>query len=53
MINWFIKIVHYKPLKFTINAPGLDKVIFDVIIWHYGLFDSIISNRDLLFTFKF
>ena len=45
--------VHYKPIKVTIDAPGLVKVILDVIVRHHGLLDSIVTDRDSLFTLKF
>ena len=49
----FTKMVHYKLVKVTINISGLAKVIFDMVVWHYDLLDSIVSNRGSLFTFKF
>ena len=45
--------VHYELVKVTIDAPGLAEVILDVVVWHHGLFDSIVSDRVLLFTLKF
>ena len=45
--------IHYEPVKITINAPGIAEVILDMIVWHYGLLDSINTNRGLLFTSKF
>ena len=48
-----IKMVYYKPVKITIDAPGLVKVTFDIVVWHYGLPNSIVSDKDLLFTSKF
>ena len=53
IINWLMKIVHYKPIKVTINAPRLAEVILDIVIWHYGLPDSIVSDRGSFFTLKF
>ena len=53
IIDCLINIVHYKPLKITINASRLAEVIFDVVIWHHGLPNSIIINKNLLFTLKF
>ena len=52
IVDRLTKMVHYEPVKVTINAPELAKVIFDVIIRHYGLPDSIVSDRGLLFTSK-
>ena len=45
--------VHYKPVKITINALGLAEVIIDVVVRHYGLPDSIIIDWGSLFTSKF
>ena len=53
IIDWLTKMVHYKPVKVTINTPGLAEVILDVVVWHHGLPDSIVSDRGLLFTSKF
>ena len=32
IINWFKKIVHYKPIKVTINTPSLVEVIIDIVV---------------------
>ena len=45
--------VYYKPVKVTINASGLAKVILDVVIWYHGLPNSIVTDRNSLFTSKF
>ena len=45
--------VHYEPVKVTIDAPGLAKVILDVVVWHHAIPDLIITDRGLLFTSKF
>ena len=45
--------VYYKLVKISINALGLAKVIINVVVWHYSLPDSIVTNNDLLFTLKF
>ena len=45
--------IHYEPVKVPIDAPELVEVIFDVVVWHHSLLDSIVSNRGLLFTSKF
>ena len=45
--------MYYDPVKVTIDALGLAKVILDVIVWHYGLYDSIVSDKSSLFTLKF
>ena len=45
--------VQYEPVKVTIDAPGLAKVILDVVVWHHGLSDSMVTDRGSLFTSKF
>ena len=44
---------HYKLVKITLNAPGLAKVIIDVVVRHYGVPDSTVTKRGSLFTSKF
>ena len=53
IVDQLTKMVHYKPVKVTINAPGLVEVIIDVVVQHHGLLDSIISDRGAIFTSKF
>ena len=53
IVDWFTKIVYYKPFKITFNAPGLAKVIIDMVVRHHGLPDSIVTNQGFLFTSKF
>ena len=38
------KMVHYEPVKVTIDASDLAEVIIDIIVHHDGLPDSIVSN---------
>ena len=45
--------VYYEPVKVTINAPGLAKIIIDIVVRHYGLPDSIVTDQRSLFTSKF
>ena len=45
--------VHYEPVKVTINAPGLINIVWDVVVRHHDFFDSILFDRDLLFISKF
>ena len=45
--------VHYKPVKLIIDAPGLAEVIIDVVVRHHGLPDLNVTNRGLLFILKF
>ena len=45
--------VYYEPVKVTIDAPGLAEVLIDVVVRHHGLPDSIVTDRESLFTSKF
>ena len=45
--------VYYKPVKITLNWPRLAKVIIDVVIGYYNLFNSIVTDRSSSFTSKF
>ena len=45
--------VYYKPVKVTINALELAKVIIDVVMCHHDLPDSIISNRRAILRLSF
>ena len=53
IVNQLTKMVHYEPVKVTINAPGLAEAIIDVVVWHHGLSDSIMTDKGSLFTSKF
>ena len=53
IVDRLTKMVHYEPVKVTIDAPGLAEVIIDVVVRHHGLPDSIVTNRESLFTLKF
>ena len=53
IVDRLTKMVHYEPVKITINAPGLAEVILDMVVWHHGLPNSIVLDRSLLFTSKF
>ena len=53
IVNELTKIVHYKPVKVTINALGLVEVSLDVVVRYHGLLDSVMSDRSSLFTSKF
>ena len=44
IIDRLTKMVYYKPVKVTIDAPSLAEVIIDVMVWHYGLPNSIIID---------
>ena len=53
IVDRLTKMVHYKPVKVTIDAPGLAKVIIDVVVRQHNLSDSIASDRSSVFTSKF
>ena len=53
IVDWLTKIVYYKPVKITFNAPELAEVIIDVVVRHHGLSNLIVTNRGSLFTSKF
>ena len=53
IVEWLTKIVHYKPVKITIHALGLTRVIIDMVVWHHGLPDSIMTNESSFFISKF
>ncbi len=53
IINYLTKMVHYKPIIVTINAPGLAKVIIDIIVHHYSISEIIVTDQGLLFILKF
>ena len=48
-----MKIVYYEPVKITIDISGLAKVIINVVVCHYGVPKSIVTNQGLLFISKF
>ena len=53
IVNQLTKIEPYEPAQTTIIASALAKVIFNVIVRHHGLLDSIVSNRGSVFTSKY
>ena len=53
IVDRLTKMVHYKPVKITINAPSLTEVIIDIVIRDHGLPDSIITDWGSLFISKF
>ena len=52
-VDWLTRMVYYEPVKVTFNAPGLAKVIIDVVMRHHSFPDLIVTDRKLLFTSKF
>ncbi len=53
IVDRLTKMVHYVPVKVTINALGLAEVIINVVVRHHGVPESIVMDWDLLFTSKF
>ena len=53
IINWLTKMIHYKPVKVTIDALGLAEVLLDVVVWYHGLPNSIMTYKSSLFISKF
>ena len=53
IVDRLTKMVYYEPAKATIDAPGLAKVIIDVVVKHHGLLDSIVSDCSSVFISKF
>ena len=53
IVDWLTKMVHYKPVKITINVLGLADVIIDRIVCYHDFSDLIVINRGSLFTSKF
>ena len=53
IVDRLTKMVHYKPVKVTIDASELAEVILDVVVRYHGLPNSIVTDRSLLFTSKF
>ncbi len=53
IVDRLTKIVHYKPVKVTIDVPGLAKVIINMVVRHHGVPKSIVTDQGLLFTSKF
>ncbi len=45
--------IHYEPVKVTINALDLAEVIIEAVLWHHSLSDSIVSDRGSVFISKF
>ena len=53
IINKYLKIVYYKPVKVIVNISGLAKVIINVVIYYHLILESIVTDCGLLFTLKF
>ncbi len=44
IVDRLTKMVHYEPVKVTIDAPALAEVIIEAVVQHHGLPDSIVSD---------
>ena len=53
IINQFTKKIYYELVKITIDAPDLAKVIINIVVHHYRVSESIVTNWNLLLTLKF
>lgn len=52
MINLQIQIVYYNLVKTIMDITSLAKILINVIKIHYNLSNSIINNKNALFTSK-
>ena len=53
VVDPLTKMVYYKLVQTTIDAPGVAEIIIEIIIRHYGLPDLIVSDRGSVFISKF
>lgn len=53
IVDQLIKIEYYKLVRIIINIPDLAKVFFNILVWHHDLPNSIVTNQESLFIFKF
>ncbi len=53
IVDRLTKMVHYVPIKVTIDTLGLAEVIIDVVVRHYKVPKSIVTDWGSLFTSKF
>ncbi len=53
IIDRLTKIVYNKPVKVMINTLGLTEVIINMVVHYHGVSESIVMNRDSIFTLKF
>ena len=50
IVDQLTKMVHYEPVKVTIDASKLAEVILDMVVQYHRLPDSIITDQDSFFT---
>lgn len=48
-----IKTIHYELVKVIIDTSCLTKIIINMVVRHYALLNSIVSNQDSVFISKF
>ena len=53
IMNYLIKIVYDKLVKARIDILSIEKLIFNIVIWHYSILNFVVSNWNLHFTLKF
>ncbi len=53
IVDQLTKMVHYEPVKVTIDALGLAEAIINIVVRHHCLPDSIVTDRGSIFTSKF
>ncbi len=53
IVNWLIKMVHYKPVKVTIDTLTLIEIIIKTIVQYHSFPDSIVTDWGSDFTSKF
>ena len=53
IVNWLTKLVYYKPVKINIDTIDLAEVIINMVVWHHGLLNLIVTDKEPLFTLKF
>ncbi len=53
IIDQLTKMVHYVLIKVMIDTPSLANVITDVVIYYYGVLESIVTDQGSLFPSKF
>lgn len=44
IINYLTKMIYYKPVKITIDVPGLVEVIINMVVRYYWVLDSIVTD---------
>ena len=53
IVDCLTKMIYYELVKIMIDISGLAKVIINMVIHHYSIFESIVIDQGLLFILKF